>query len=220
MTVTTKETKKRRGRKKAAEMTPEDIEAAITNPQSKNYVCKQTLHNDVVSWQARVKAHNTKYNDIIMEYMSEEEKNDKRRFLHYYEKATMAAARDKRIPPEPVMPDSIGIAILKICEGISMRHNYRGYTYRDEMVRDAIVDCVRGVKKYDGTKNSNPFGYFSVAAERAFWSRMEKEKRAHQTKMDLSFDPDTRTFDTQDGDYGQDFDINTSEVHSFYYANK
>lgn len=219
MTIT-KTAAVRRKRKKVSEMTQEEIDASFSNPQSKNYVSKQQLHQEVIDWQALVIAHNTAYNEIIVSYMTPEEISDKKNYQKHFDAALRKAVQDKKIPREPIMPDVIGSALLKICEGLSMRYNFRGYTYRDEMVRDAVVDCVRAVKKYDGFKFTNPFGYFSQIANYAFLGRMEKEKKAHKTKMDMAFDPNTETYSTQDGDGGDGFGITTDDLRGFYYENK
>lgn len=53
---------------------------------------------------------------------------------------------------QEIMPDIIGHAILKIAHGIGSKHNFRNYTYHDEMVDDAIVQAVYSVTKFDMNK--------------------------------------------------------------------
>lgn len=218
--MTEVQVKQKRARKKKSEMTQEDIDTSLTNPLSKNYVCKNTLHTEVIDWQNKVKAHNTQYHDDILSFMTPEQKSDKKNYVKHFDAAVREAAKQKAIPKEPIMPDTIGADLLKICDGLSKRFNFRGYTYRDEMVRDAVVDCVKAVKKYDGTRFTNPFGYFSQIANYAFLGRLDKEKKAHKTKMDLAFDPNTEIYSTMDGDDGSGYDISTDDLRGFYYENK
>lgn len=49
---------------------------------------------------------------------------------------------------QETMPDLIGRGIMKIADGLGSRHNFRGYTYVDEMVSDAIVQAVYAVTRF------------------------------------------------------------------------
>ena len=41
----------------------------------------------------------------------------------------------------PVVPDYIASCFLKIAEGLSHKSNFIRYTYREEMVMDAVENC-------------------------------------------------------------------------------
>ena len=45
--------------------------------------------------------------------------------------------------PLPVVPDYIAECFLKICEGLSHKANFVRYTYREEMVMDAVENCLK-----------------------------------------------------------------------------
>lgn len=51
--------------------------------------------------------------------------------------------------PQERIPDVIGLAILKIADGLGSRYNFRNYTYLDEMVGDATVQGVYSVTKFN-----------------------------------------------------------------------
>lgn len=55
---------------------------------------------------------------------------------------------EKGLPQERI-PDSIGLAIMKIAEGIGSRYNFRNYTYLEEMIGDAIEQGVYSVTKFN-----------------------------------------------------------------------
>lgn len=207
-------------RTKKGEMTQEEINKSLTNPKSKNYVEPAILHKQVTDWQALVAEHNTKYEKEILSFMTEEQKKDKKSFKKYFDIALREAVKNKKIPPEPVMPDVIGIALLNICEGLGTHNNFRNYTYRDEMVRDAVLDCVKGAKKYNGKEYSNPFAYFSQIARWAFLGRLATEKKAHKTKMDLTFDPNLELYETVEDDKNDNYGVNNEDLRGFYYENK
>lgn len=79
---------------------------------------------------------------------------------------------DKRI-----ISDKIGDAIMKISKGLSFKGNFIGYTYKDEMVDDAIENCIYAVRHFDPYKYNNPHAYFTMVAWRAFIRRIQLEKK-------------------------------------------
>jgi DNA-directed RNA polymerase specialized sigma24 family protein len=66
---------------------------------------------------------------------------------------------------------------MKIAEKLSHKQNFLSYTFRDEMVADAIENCVMYVDNFDPGKSSNPFAYFTQIVYYAFLRRIQKEKK-------------------------------------------
>jgi len=75
--------------------------------------------------------------------------------------------------------DLIAESINKIAYGLSYSSNFINYTYKDEMIGDAIVKMYTAVKnkKFDVTSEYNPFSYFTTIAFHAFINRIKKEKK-------------------------------------------
>ena len=73
----------------------------------------------------------------------------------------------------------IAESISKIAYGLSYSSNFINYTYRDEMIGDAIVKMFTAVKnkKFDVNTEYNPFSYFTTIAFHAFINRIKKEKK-------------------------------------------
>lgn len=103
----------------------------------------------------------------------------KKKSAHYVDnKALHAEFLKYREQPEPrKISDAIGAAILKICTGLSFKGNFIGYTFKDEMVDDAVETCVYAVKHFDPYKYKNPHAYFTMVAWRAFIRRISLEKK-------------------------------------------
>lgn len=87
--------------------------------------------------------------------------------------------------------DYIGESIYKICKGLSYKANFINYTYKDEMVEDAIIDCIKALKNFN-SQYGKAFGYLTMIAFRAFLIRLAKEKKQRNIKhrymlnMDIS----------------------------------
>jgi len=84
--------------------------------------------------------------------------------------------------PNTIVPDYIGICLMKICEKLSTKPNFIGYTYRDEMIADAIENCIASVNGFNPEKSDNPFSYFTMIAWNAFLRRIAKEKKQQYIK--------------------------------------
>lgn len=77
----------------------------------------------------------------------------------------------------PRIPGYIGKCFLDIAEHLSMRPNFSNYMYRQDMVCDAVENCVIYAHNFDPEKSKNPFSYFTQVCWYAFIRRIGKEKR-------------------------------------------
>jgi DNA-directed RNA polymerase specialized sigma24 family protein len=74
-------------------------------------------------------------------------------------------------------------SIVKIAQGLSYAPNFINYSYRDDMVGDAIVKMFSALrnKKFNTESGHNPFSYFTTIAFHAFINRIKKEKKQRDT---------------------------------------
>ena len=96
-------------------------------------------------------------------------------------------ARDKG-KPHPIVPDYIAQCFLRIAEGLSHKHNFIRYTYREEMVMDAVENCLKAIYNYNietatRTGKPNAFAYFTQITWYAFLRRIAKEKKQQDIKI-------------------------------------
>lgn len=82
----------------------------------------------------------------------------------------------------PKIPNYVGECFLLICNKLSTKPNFMGYSYRDEMISDAIENCVSAAHSFDPSKSTNPFAYFTQIAWNAFIRRITKEKKQSYIK--------------------------------------
>ena len=88
----------------------------------------------------------------------------------------------------PIVPDYIASCFLKIAEGLSHKSNFIRYTYREEMVMDAVENCLKAIDNYNvetatRTGNPNAFAYFTQISWYAFLRRIAKEKKQQDIKL-------------------------------------
>lgn len=87
----------------------------------------------------------------------------------------------------PIVPNYIALCFLRISENLSHKGNFIRYTYREEMVMDAVENCLRAVENYNinaetRTGKPNAFAYFTQIVWYAFLRRIAKEKKQQEIK--------------------------------------
>lgn len=98
--------------------------------------------------------------------------------------------------------DRLARMYMKLCDRYSMRSNWRGYTYVDEMRGQAIVQLAQIGLQFNEAKSDNPFAYYTAAINNSFTRVLNLEKRNQNIRDDLleeeGLDPSfTRTFNAE-----------------------
>ena len=101
---------------------------------------------------------------------------------------TTARLAKQQSNPKPIVTNYIASCFLKIAEGLSHKANFVRYTYREEMVMDAVENCLKAIENYNleaatRTGKPNAFAYFTQIAWYAFLRRIEKEKKQQDIKL-------------------------------------
>lgn len=99
--------------------------------------------------------------------------------VEYRAAVTEAKEKDKI---KPRVPNYIGECFVKIANHLAYKSNFRNYTFREEMILDAIENCITYIDNFDPEKSSNPFAYFTQISYYAFLRRISKEKKHLETK--------------------------------------
>ena len=122
----------------------------------------------------------------------------KRKSIHYVNNAdfsqavvdyvTLVEQAKKSQTAIPKVPDYVAQCFLRIAEGLSHKANFIRYTYREEMVMDAVENCLKAISNYNleaatRTGKPNAFAYFTQISWFAFLRRIAKEKKQQDVKM-------------------------------------
>jgi hypothetical protein len=80
------------------------------------------------------------------------------------------------------MTDKLCESINKIANGLSYAPNFLNYSYKEDMVGDAVVKMFSALKnkKFKIDCGFSPFSYFTTIAFHAFINRIKKEKKHHE----------------------------------------
>lgn len=114
----------------------------------------------------------------MIEPKAKEHYVDNKKFFKVLVEHRRACRKAKRegLPP-PRLPEFVGECFLKIAEKRSHEFNFLSYTFRDEMILDAVENCVMYAHNFNPNKSKNPFAYFSQIVWYAFIRRIQKEKK-------------------------------------------
>lgn len=105
--------------------------------------------------------------------------------VDYVQEVRQAKADETTLP---IVPNYIAGCFLRIAEGLSHKSNFIRYTYREEMVMDAVENCLKAIENYNleaatRTGKPNAFAYFTQISWFAFLRRIAKEKKQQDVKF-------------------------------------
>ena len=137
----------------------------------------------------------------------------KKRSVHYVDNAkfsnavvaycTVVEKARKDNEEIPKVPDYVAHCFLRIAEGLSHKANFIRYTYREEMVMDAVENCLKAIGNYNleaATRSGKPnaFAYFTQITWYAFLRRIAKEQKQQDIKLKYLTSSGIEQFVTQE----------------------
>ena len=94
--------------------------------------------------------------------------------VEHKSKVAAAKAEGKELPR---LSNYIGECIHKMATNLATKPCFMNYSYKDEMVSDAIENCILYFEDYDPNYGKNPFAYFTQVIYFAFLRRIKKEEK-------------------------------------------
>jgi len=116
-------------------------------PEERMYVDKQKMFEAFVEWKGKIETKKRECSESGLEY--------------------------KR----PKIPDYIGKCIYLIAVNLGKNFSFSGYTYKDEMISDAIENSLTYIENFNPAISNNPFSYFTQVSYFAFLRRIAREKK-------------------------------------------
>lgn len=121
--------------------------------------------------------------------------------------------------PKPKLSNEIGMAFMHIAKNLANRNNFNGYSFKEEMIGDAIENCVVAALNFDPEKSKNPFAYFTQISWYAFLRRIQKEKKNLHLMYSLLdnsvLEVDEEGVDLLNNEVYNDFLLNNDKRRSF-----
>jgi hypothetical protein len=83
------------------------------------------------------------------------------------------------------MTPKLARMFMMLCDRYAMRGNWRGYTYRDEMKGQALLQLSQVGLQFDESKSNNPFSYYTATVTNSFTRILNTEKRNQNIRDDI-----------------------------------
>ena len=117
--------------------------------------------------------------------------------------------------PIPKISNFLGSCFLQMANNIAYKHNFNRYPFKEEMVCDGIIDCIKYIDTFDVTRH-NPFAYFTQAINNAFLRRILREKKQMYVKSKMLSNVDIDFHELQEHDEDIEYVNNFIEYMAIY----
>ena len=72
--------------------------------------------------------------------------------------------------------------LMALVDKYSTKHNWRNYSYLDDMKGEARLSLCQNALKFNPEKSQNPFGYYTQIVTHSFLTYMERERRLRECR--------------------------------------
>jgi DNA-directed RNA polymerase specialized sigma24 family protein len=103
--------------------------------------------------------------------------------------------------------EELGRMLLLIAKNLSNKGNFINYTWKEDMIQEAVLTCCKYLKNFDLEKSNNPFAYITTICNHAFVNYINKQKKHSEIKdkcfhnRDTVIEDDTFTYSYKAIDY-------------------
>ncbi|HRR48401.1 MAG TPA: sigma factor [Bacteroidales bacterium] len=82
--------------------------------------------------------------------------------------------------------EELGKMLLTIAENFSSKGSFAGYTWKKDMISEAVLTCLKYLKNFDEDKSQNAFAYITQICKNAFLTYI-KEQNKHSDIKDICY---------------------------------
>jgi hypothetical protein len=102
------------------------------------------------------------------------------KLMEWKKQVNEARAVGEKPPP---ITSYIGECFLDIAKNLAKKPNFVNYPFKDDMIGDAVENCLMYCENFNPEKSQNPFSYFTQITYFAFLRRIQKEKKQNLIKF-------------------------------------
>lgn len=114
----------------------------------------------------------------------------------------------------PQIPNRLGKAFLQIATALSKKPYFIAYSWNEDSIQDAVMQCCNAVRKFDTTKGTSAFAYFQQTCYYEFVGRITTEKKQKIVKAAIVQNLGSEFMDVsvQEQDQDEDYHNSMSEI--------
>jgi DNA-directed RNA polymerase specialized sigma24 family protein len=109
----------------------------------------------------------------------------KKKSIHYISNSDLLEEIIK-FKKEGVMSEELGGMLLKIATQYSSKSNFSGYTWKQDMVSESVLTCVKYLKNFKPEKSTNAFAYVTQIIGNSFKLYITQQK-THSKIKDICY---------------------------------
>lgn len=109
--------------------------------------------------------------------------NPKEFYQAIVERKKIVDAAKKEGKEIPRVSEFLGECILKIAKNLGKKRNFYDYPYKEEMIMDGVLVCIKYIDNFDPARSNNAFSYFTQICSFAYITRIKKEKKQTYVKF-------------------------------------
>lgn len=135
-------------------------------------------------------------------------KRQKRGDVHYVDNKVFTLALDEYArefkeatengEERPVMSNYLGDCVIRMANRLALTPRFRGYSYRDEMINNAILGAMKYMHRFNGDKFNNGFAYVTQILFSHMIQTIKKEKKAYETKLKMIQESEVTLFGSEE----------------------
>lgn len=106
----------------------------------------------------------------------------------YYVRNKDLLAEILKCREDDVITEELGRMVLQIATNYSKKGNFASYTWKEDMISEAVLTCLRYMHNFDPKKSDrpNPFAYFTTVIHNAFINYIRKQNK-HSDIKDICY---------------------------------
>lgn len=101
--------------------------------------------------------------------------------MHYVRNKDLIPEIEKFAETERIS-EELGAMLLLIAKNLSNKGNFINYTWKEDMIQEAVLTCCKYLKNFDLKKSNNPFSYITTICNHAFVNYINKQKKHSEIK--------------------------------------
>lgn len=84
-----------------------------------------------------------------------------------------------------VISDKLGKMLLMLATKYSLRPNFINYSFREDMISEAMVDLSKNALKFNPEKSNNPFAFYTTCIYHSFIGFLNAERKHRRIRDEL-----------------------------------
>jgi DNA-directed RNA polymerase specialized sigma24 family protein len=81
-----------------------------------------------------------------------------------------------------IVSERLGGMLMTIARNYCTKGNFSGYTWKQDMISDAVLSCMKYMKNFNEEKSSNAFAYITKICHNAFIAHIKKQNKHSEIK--------------------------------------